>query len=179
MQLLSVNVGQRQRIAAKSGWSGIYKEPVPGPVRVGEFGLAGDHIADTRNHGGLTQAAYVYTRPDYAAWEAALGRPLVPGTFGENLLFSDLESAPVQIGQQFRIGEVVLEVTDPRIPCVTLAARMEDPGFVQKFRQMERPGFYCRVLVEGEVEAGQEVVLLPPPAEYAPTILRQFRTFFG
>ena len=179
MRVLSVNVGERRPIRAKSGYSGIFKEPVSGPVQLGEFGLAGDHIADTRHHGGLSQAVYVFTQPDYAAWEAVLGRTLPPGTFGENLLLSDLESAPLRIGQTLLVGDTELEITAPRIPCVTLAVRMGDPDFVHKFREMERPGFYCRVLRGGWLEAGQDAELGPEPSEYAPTIFKQFVTAFG
>lgn len=121
MRVLSVNVGQRRPIRAKTGHSGIFKEPASGPVWVGESGLAGDHIADTRHHGGPSRAVYVFTRPDHAAWEAVLGRALPPGTFGENVLLSDLESAPLRVGQTLRLGAAMLELTAPRIPCVTLA----------------------------------------------------------
>ena len=120
MQLLSVNVGQRQPIAAKDGSSGIFKRPVGQPVQVGRLGLVGDHIQDTKNHGGPDQAVYVYTQPDYDHWAALLNQALAPGSFGENLLISELESAPVPIGTQLRVGEAVLEVTSARLPCATL-----------------------------------------------------------
>ncbi len=172
-------MGQRRPIRAKTGHSSIFKEPVSGPVWVGESGLAGDHIADTRYHGGPSQAVYVFTRPDHAAWEAVLGRALPPGTFGENLLLSDLESAPLRVGQTLRLGAAMLELTAPRIPCVTLAVRMGDPDFVHTFREMKRPGFSCRVLREGWLEAGQDADLGPEPPPYAPSVLKQFVTAFG
>ena len=94
MQLLSVNIGQTRQIAAKSGWTGIYKASVTTPVHVGPEGLEGDHIVDREHHGGPEQAVYVYTQPDYEWWTPQLGATPHPGTFGENLLFSHLESAP-------------------------------------------------------------------------------------
>lgn len=178
MQLLSVNVGQARQIAAKSGWTGIYKEAVGTPVQVGREGLEGDHILDREHHGGPEQAVYVYTQPDYEWWTPQLGAAPQPGTFGENLLFSDLESAPVLIGQRFRVGEVVLEVTWPRVPCVTLAARMGDPAFVRKFRQARRPGFYARVLQEGAVQQGDEVTMQDAPHADGRTVASVFEAFF-
>ena len=86
-----------------------------------------------------------------------LGREILPGTFGDNLTISDLESAQFNIGDYLHIGEVTLQITAPRIPCGTFAARMEDPHWVKKFRQAERPGLYCRVLKEGIVNTGGAV----------------------
>ena len=142
MHILSINIGSARTIgnANVSGQTGIYKLPVAGPVQVTADGLADDAIVDTRNHGGPDQAVYVYGGADYAWWAAELGRELAPGTFGENLTISDLESAPLAIGDRLHIGGVILEVTAPRIPCWKLAQRMGDPGFVKRFRAAERPG---------------------------------------
>ena len=161
MRLLSVNVGREEPIenGKASGKSGIYKRPVDTAVRITPLGLAGDTIFDTENHGGEDQAVYIYTAPDYAWWAEELGRELEPGTFGENLTIRDLVSADAFIGDRLHVGDVILEVTAPRIPCATLAARMEDPGFVKRFRWAERPGLYCRVIREGEVRAGDAVTI--------------------
>jgi MOSC domain-containing protein YiiM len=157
MQLISVNVGKPLPIKAKSGVTGIYKLPQSGPVQIGWLGLEGDAICDTENHGGRDQAVYVYGTTDYDWWSKELGRTLEPGTFGENLTISELESTRFAAGDQLRVGAVLLEVTFPRVPCVTLATRMGDPKFVKRFRYAERPGLYCRVLVPGEVSAGAPV----------------------
>ncbi|GAA4022275.1 MOSC domain-containing protein [Deinococcus rubellus] len=178
MQLLSVNIGQRQPIAAKNGQTGIFKRPASQPVWVGALGLAGDHIQDTKNHGGPEQAVYVYTQPDYDAWSAFLGQPLEPGLFGENLLISGLESAATPMGTRLRIGGVLIEVTSARIPCDTLAARMNDPQFVKTFRRQRRPGFYTRVLEEGEVSAGDAVMLERQMPPGTPTVLDAFEFFY-
>jgi MOSC domain-containing protein YiiM len=157
----SVNVGHRQAITAKSGWSGIFKSAQPGSVFVSTLGLVGDVIVDQDSHGGFEQAVYVYTRPDLDWWAKELGRDLAPGTFGENLLLSAGESAAFCIGDRLALGEVLLEITSHRTPCVTLAARMDDRKFVRHFTKARRPGFYCRVLAEGLVSAGMTAVITP------------------
>lgn len=178
MKLLSVCIGTPRAVRSKSGWTGIHKQPVDGGVFVGRLGLSGDHILDVENHGGPDQAVYIYTQPDYDFWSAELRRGLEPGTFGENLLFSKLESASVRLGQRFQIGGALLEVTFARIPCVTLAERMGDPGFVRKFRDVGRPGMYARVIQEGEVRAGDVVSFENSPLEDARTVLENFEAFF-
>ena len=179
MRLLSVNVGRERPIrnGKKSGKTGIYKRPVSTPVEVTFGGLAGDAISDTENHGGVDQAVYVFGAPDYAWWSEALGRELPPGTFGENLTVTGLESARMRIGDRLRVGPVALEVTAPRIPCVTLAVRMDDPSFVKRFRAAERPGVYCRVIEEGRVRAGDPVSLERYRGETISAV-EMFRDFF-
>ena len=178
MRLLSVNVGRERPIenGKASRRSGIYKGPVES-ARITTFGLAGDTISDTENHGGVDQAVYVYGVPDYEWWSEELGRELPPGTLGENLTVTDLESADAFIGDRLHLGDVILEVTAPRIPCSTLAARMEDPTFVKRFRWAERPGLYCRVIREGEVRVGEPVTLERYPGETISAI-EMFRGFF-
>lgn len=180
MRLFSVNVGTAQPItnAKASGKTGIFKRPVSGLVHVTGNGLAGDTVCDTENHGGADQAVYVYGLPDYAWWSQALGQDLAPGTFGENLTITEWESAPACIGDRLRIGGVVLEVTAPRIPCVTLARRMDDPAFLKRFREAERPGVYCRVLQAGTLQAGDTVTLEPYFGERI-TVTELFRNFFA
>jgi MOSC domain-containing protein YiiM len=179
MELLSINLGKRQRRtpALPSGATGIYKEPVEEGVRVTALGVEGDAVCDARHHGGPDQAVYVYGAPDYAWWSEQLGRELPPGTFGENLTVSGLESARARIGDRLRVGEVLLEVTSPRIPCQTLARRMGDPHFAVRFREAERPGLYCRVLGEGCVRAG-DAVEYEPLQEETVSVLEVFRDFY-
>ncbi len=159
MQLISVNIGKAQPIenAKSSGVTGIFKQPLTSRVQIHALGLAGDTICDTENHGGVDQAVYVYGTDDYAWWAGEEDRELPPGTFGENLTITGLVSAAYAIGDRFHVGSVILEVTAPRIPCVTIAARMGDPRFVKRFRYAERPGLYCRVIQEGEVQVGDAV----------------------
>jgi MOSC domain-containing protein YiiM len=179
MQLSSVNVGRERPMqnGKPSGKTGIFKEPVDGPVRVTFGGIAGDAISDTENHGGVDQAVYVFGAPDYAWWSETLGRELPPGTFGENLTVAGLESAGGRIGDRLHAGSVVLEVTAPRIPCVTLAVRMGDPRFLKLFRRAERPGLYCRVVREGSVRVGDPVAYEPYRGATISAI-EMFRDFF-
>jgi MOSC domain-containing protein YiiM len=179
MRVLSVNCGRAEPIAnAKaSGMTGIYKRPVATALAVTTLGLAEDAICDTENHGGVDQAIYVYGAPDYAWWSSVLGYDLEPGTFGENITITDLESANLAIGDRLHIGALTLEVTAPRIPCVTLARRMNDPAFLKRFREAERPGVYCRVIQEGMIQAGDEVQYESYAGESVSAI-ELFRDFF-
>lgn len=178
MDLQSINIGTKQsfQIGDKLVETGIFKNPVTGPVVITTEGAAGDVIHAKRVHGGPDQALYVYGAIDYAWWAGQLGRPLVPGTFGENLTVSDLESAPVRLGDRLTVGEVVLEVSFPRMPCPNLAKRMEDRTFVKQFRQARRPGFYCRVLQTGVICAGEQVILEPGPQQHV-TVAETYDAF--
>lgn len=167
MRLSSVNIGKKrtQVKGIELETTGIYKLPALGSVGITALGMEQDFICDQKNHGGPDQAVYVYGSTDYDWWARELGHELAPGTFGENLTISDLESARLNIGDRLRVGAVTLEVTAPRIPCSTLAARMGDPKFAKKYRHAERPGLYCRVIQGGSVQAGDAVELLPYAGE--------------
>lgn len=179
MNVSSVNIGKAQAIqkAKASGITGIFKTAVTARVQIKAEGLTGDSICDTENHGGVDQAVYVYGTDDYAWWAGELARELSPGTFGENLTITGLVSAAYAIGDRFHVGGVILEVTAPRIPCVTLAARMGDPQFVKRFRHAERPGLYCRVIQEGEVQVG-DAVRVEKYAGETISVLEMFREFY-
>ncbi len=179
MQVLSVNRGTELAIAngKRTGTSGIDKIPTTQRIAVRTMGLVGDVIVDTENHGGVDQAVYLYGTNDYAWWSKHLGKTLPPGTFGENLTISHLSSASYNIGDRFAIGDLLLEVTAPRIPCETLNARMNDAQFVRTFRTAERPGLYCRVLIPGFVQVGAAVLYLPVLQPIV-TIIEAFRFYF-
>jgi MOSC domain-containing protein YiiM len=157
MRLVSVNVGKPMPINTKERITGIFKLPQEGAVEIGDYGLRGDAIIDKKHHGGLDQAVYIYGQPDYDWWMEELGQALEPGTFGDNLTISELESATFLIGDRLKVGEVELEITAPRNPCNTLATRMGDPHFVRRFHKAQRPGLYARVLKTGIVRAGDPV----------------------
>lgn len=143
--------------------TGIVKTPVGGAT-VRRLGVEGDVVADQRHHGGVDQAVLVYTRTDYDWWERELGRSLPPGSFGENLTITSIGSSSVRVGDRFRIGEVELEVTAPRIPCGKFAVTMAETDWVSRFNAARRPGFYCRVILEGDVKAGDAVTWIPADA---------------
>jgi MOSC domain-containing protein YiiM len=145
------------------GRTAIDKRPVPGRVAVGTLGLDGDHVCDTANHGGIHQAVYAYAQEDAARWGDELGRTLGAGWFGENLRIAGLPVSDAVIGERWRIGDTVLEVTAPRVPCATFQHRSGEPRWVKRFTQQSDTGAYLRVLCEGTVGAGDEV-----RAEYIP-----------
>ena len=180
MKLANINSGQErtQQNGNKLETTGIYKLPTPEPVHISSLGIKEDFIASKKHHGGPDQAMYVYGTTDYDWWSTELGRDLYPGTFGENLDITELESAHFNIGDRLLIGSVILEVSAPRIPCGTLAARMEDPQFVKRFRHAERPGFYCRVLQEGTVEMGNDVKIERYEKETV-SVIQIFRDYYN
>lgn len=167
--VLSVNVGRPTKVASKSGLSGIDKRPVDGPVEVRSpqgraSGLDGDAVCDTKSHGGELQAVYAYAREDLDDWQAELGRALPSGSFGENLTTSGLDVTGARIGELWRIGrDLVLQVTDPRIPCRTFAMWLGQQGWVGRFTARARPGTYLRVVRPGLVRAGDPIAV-----EHAP-----------
>jgi MOSC domain-containing protein YiiM len=158
--------------------TGIFKKPVDSPVTISLLGLDGDYISNKKHHGGPDQAVYIYGQGDYDWWGFELGKKFSPGTFGENLTVSSLESAAFYIGDRLIIGAVILEVTAPRIPCETFSTRMGDPGFINRFRNAERPGLYCRVLQEGTIRLGEGVTVEPCRDEKV-TLIEIFRDYYA
>ena len=162
MRVVSVNIARPRLIllAGRTRKSAIAKVATREEVVITADGLAGDQVEDEENHGGPDQAVYAYSVEDYAWWSAALERELLPGTFGENLTIEGFESGTLDVGDRFRlVGGAVLEVTAPRIPCGTLAGRMDDATFTRRFAQAGRPGPYLRVLEGGTVRVGDAVEL--------------------
>lgn len=162
MKLRAVSVGKPVSVPARGGLlrTGIYKRPVTGRVRLGPAGLEGDGQADLQHHGGPQQAVYAYAHEHYAWWARQLERDdLGPGHFGENLTVEGLDEDEVCIGDVWRVGETLLQVSQPRIPCHKLAHRMGLPDFVRTFTQSERCGCYLRVLQTGKLGAGDSVSL--------------------
>jgi MOSC domain-containing protein YiiM len=180
LKLSSINLGHERFLADKNGpeRTGIFKIPVPDAVKITRLGLEGDLIVSKKHHGGPDQAVYVYGGTDYEWWAKELGTALAPGTFGENLTIAELESARFNVGDLLHIRDVTLQVTAPRIPCGTFARRMDDPGWVKRFRQAERPGLYCRVLREGFLRAGDPVAVEQYSGETI-SILEMYREYYN
>ena len=164
-RVISVNVGERQavRFRGHAALTGIYKSPVEGSVRVEGVNLVGDDQADRRVHGGLHKAVYAYASEDYGWWSGQLGHPFAPGTFGENLTTEGIDIGTAVVGQRWRVGDVVLEVSEPRMPCYKLGIRMNDPGFPALFSAAGRPGSYLRIIHEGSLAAGNRIETDTPP----------------
>jgi ferredoxin-NADP reductase/MOSC domain-containing protein YiiM/predicted pyridoxine 5'-phosphate oxidase superfamily flavin-nucleotide-binding protein len=163
MQLVSVNVAMPQEIAhaGKTVRTGIFKEPVAGRVMLRRLNLDGDGQSDLWGHGGTFRAAMVYSVENYDYWKRELGRDdFTWAQFGENLTVEGMLDDEVCIGDVFRIGGAVVEVSQPRVPCYKLAIKMGIDGFQNRFLASGRVGFYFRVLEEGEVGAGDPIELL-------------------
>lgn len=160
MRLVSVNVGAPREIVSegKAVRTGIFKQPVPGPVVLRRLNLDGDGQADLEVHGGTHQAAYVYPSEHYAFWRGQLpGADLDWGAFGENFTTEGLLEDSVNIGDTLRIGAALVRVTSPRLPCFKLGLRFGRPDIVRRFLESGRTGFYLMVTREGAVQAGDGI----------------------
>jgi MOSC domain-containing protein YiiM len=180
-RVVSVNRGQEADllIGGRPGRSAIDKRPAKGPVEVGPLGLDGDTVADKVNHGGLEQAVYAYAREDLDFWTEQLGRELRNGIFGENVTTAGIDVSAALIGETWRVGSVVLQVTGPRIPCETFKSWLDDePRWVKRFAAEGRPGAYLRVLTPGPIAAGDELEVLSQPA-VAVTVAESMLAYYG
>ena len=160
MKLLSINVSRPREVAHGSATvtTGIFKEPVDGRVMLGTLNLDGDGQADLVGHGGTYKAAYAYSVENYDYWMRELSRTdLAFGQFGENLTVEGMPEDEIHVGDVFRVGGALVEVTQPRVPCYKLGIKMGLRGFEKRFLASRRVGFYLRVLEEGEVGAGDVV----------------------
>jgi MOSC domain-containing protein YiiM len=163
----TVNVGERKIIGEKRGgrpwWSAIDKRPVEGRRAVGDDHVDGDVQVAKRVHGGPDKAVYAYASEDTLWWEAVLGRDLWPGAFGENLTLEGVDCTQSVIGDRLRVGPLLLEVSQPRIPCASLAQHLGDRLMVKRFAKARRPGIYLRIIEPGDVGAGDTVELVERP----------------
>jgi MOSC domain-containing protein YiiM len=160
-RLLSVNVGLPRDIEWKGRTvrTGIWKYPVHGRCRVGRLNLDGDGQGDLAGHGGEQRAVFVYQIESYGYWQEHLKRAdFVHGQFGENFTIEGLPDDAVCMGDRCQIGDALFEVTQPRVTCYRVGIRMNEPRMPALLTSSGRPGFYFRVLREGEVGAGDEIV---------------------
>jgi MOSC domain-containing protein YiiM len=178
--LRSLNVG----LPLEAPWAGIGrtsidKQPTSGPVEVGPYGPEGDQVSDTRHHGGLEKAVYAFAREDLDFWTDELGHEIRDGQFGENLTTVGIDVNEAQIGERWRVGEAVLEITSVRTPCNDFKVWMGRSGYdntawVRRFAAVGRPGPYLRVLVPGPVQAGDPITVLHEP-DHGVTVSLMFR----
>lgn len=177
-RVVSINVGRSRSFAyrGRDESSAIWKTPVEGRVRAFGVNLEGDDQADRTVHGGPDKAVYAYAIEDATWWENELGRTLGFGSFGENLTTEGVDVTNATIGETWRIGTALFQVSEPRAPCWKLGHRMEDPGFIKRFTGAGRTGAYLRILEEGEIGAGDEILILDPPA-HGVTIAEVFHIF--
>lgn len=157
MKLLSIQVGRPRKVKwrGRTVVTGIHKSPVAGRIMLRRNNLDGDEQADLRVHGGWDKAVYVYPSEHYAFWRTELpGMPLPFGMFGENFTTEGLDESTVCIGDRFRIGGALVEVTQPRVPCYKLGVKFGRPDMPKRFHASGRFGFYLAVLEEGDVGTG-------------------------
>ena len=160
-RLVSVNVGMPKNVQwrGKTVYTGVWKTPVEGPVMVRRLNLDGDGQGDLAGHGGEQRAVMVYQTESYDFWKAYLGRDdLEPGHFGENFTVTGLADDRVCIGDRYRIGDAEFEVTQPRVTCFRVGIRLNEPEIPNLLVSQHRPGFYFRVITEGRVRAGDDIV---------------------
>lgn len=181
--VVSVNVGPVRSAA----WAGrvrrtaIDKRPVAGPVEVRALGLHGDEIGDTKHHGGAHQAVYAFAQEDLDHWTEQLGERVPPGFFGENLTTVGIDVNEAVLGERWRVGGVLLQVCEVRIPCSVFknwlgASGFDERAWVRRFTEHGRPGPYLRVLEEGSLQAGDAITVVDRPA-HGMTVAEMFRAF--
>lgn len=179
-RVISVNTGRGQdaQWAGRLQRTAIDKRPAAGPSRVTALGIGGDEQADTDSHGGYEQAVYAYAREDLDWWVERLGRDLRNGMFGENITTAGLDVTGAVIGETWRLGTAVVQITAVRIPCVVFQNWMGEEHWVRRFAGAGRPGAYLRVLTEGEVSPGDPVEVLARPA-VSVTVAEALRAYYG
>jgi MOSC domain-containing protein YiiM len=177
-KVLSVNVGgvRKFEYRGQPAESAIWKSPVSGRIAARGVNLEGDRQADRESHGGFDKAVYAYAVEDQRWWEREIGRPLSYGEFGENLSTERIAINDALVGERWQIGTAVFEVSEPRIPCWRLGVRMNDEMFPRRFSKAMRPGSYLRIVVEGDVGAGDEISVIEKP-EHDLTIRDVFRIY--
>lgn len=178
MKVISVNLGERKVLNYKGKIveTGIFKFPVNRPVFLGTEDVENDAVIDRKYHGGIDKAVYGYSQNHYAYW-----KELYPnldwnyGMLGENLTISNLEETEIQVGNTYKLGEVLLEVTKPREPCYKLGIRFETQEILKQFWNSTKSGIYFKVLQTGNVKVGDELILFNK-AENSPTIAEVYET---
>ena len=177
-RVLSVNVGTVREFEynGRPARSAIWKSPVVGRIVARGVNLAGDDQADRKAHGGPDKVVYAYAVEDAGWWEQEIGRPLAYAEFGENLSTEGIEVNDALVGERWQIGTIILEVSEPRIPCWRLGVRMNDKTFPRRFTEALQPGTYLRIVVEGDVGAGDEIRVVERP-EHGLTVRDVFRIY--
>jgi MOSC domain-containing protein YiiM len=176
-RIVSVNIGTPKVVT----WRGqtfstaIEKTPVNAPVPVRGVNVGDDDQADRTVHGGRNKAVYAYAVADYSWWQSREGIDPVPGLFGENLTTEGVDLGSCLIGERWKAGSAVLEVSEPRLPCYKLGFRLRDAAFLSRFAKALRPGAYFRIVGEGWVGPGDTLTLLHRPEDHEVSIREVMR----
>jgi len=178
MKVVSVNIGKKKTINYKGKIieTGIFKNPVDFPIFLGEQDVENDAVIDRRYHGGIDQAVYAYSENHYAYWKKLYPNiDLHCGVFGENLTISNLEETKIQVGNIYKLGEVTIEVTKPRTPCIKLGLVFGTQNILKQFWNSTKSGMYFKVLQTGNVTVNDELILVRK-SENSPTIAEVYET---
>lgn len=165
-KVLSINVTalvHDEPWAGDKGKSGIDKRSMSGPVRFADNCVDGDFVGDTKSHGGFDKAVYSYAREDAQWWESQLGISIANGRFGENLTTRGVDVSGALVGERWHIGDVILEVAQPRTPCKVFAGFWDRPTLIKEFTDAGRPGAYLRILQDGQISAGDAIEIAYQP----------------
>ncbi len=163
MKIISTNTGESKTLEWKGKMvpTGIFKYPTTEPIVLGTEDVENDKVMDRRYHGGVDKACYLYSANHYKYWQKLYPALEMPwGMFGENLTVEGLQEAEVNIGNIYRIGETVVQATQPRQPCFKLEFRFPDKEIVRKFIDSGFSGVYVRVLEKGKIKAGDSMILI-------------------
>jgi MOSC domain-containing protein YiiM len=177
-KVLSVNVGLPREFDynGRPARSAIWKTPVAGRVAARGVNLAGDDQADRQAHGGPDKAVYAYAVEDLRWWAQEIGRTLEQAELGENLTTEGIDVSGARVGERWAIGTTLLEVSEPRVPCWRLGVRMNDKLFPRRFTVALRPGAYLRIVVEGDLGAGDAIRVVERP-DHALTVRDVLRIY--
>jgi MOSC domain-containing protein YiiM len=178
MKIISTNIGERKEIdwKGKKVTTGIFKYPVAQPIFLDAESVKEDTICDWKYHGGIDQAVYGYSLKHYSYWKALYPElDFEYGMFGENLTIDDLDETQLHVGDTFKVGECVIEVTKPRQPCMKLGVRFNNMKIVKQFWKTSMSGVYFKILQTGTVKAGDALELLETHPEN-PTIAEVYES---
>jgi len=165
-RVLSINITSivhEGEWTGSEGRTGIDKRSVSGPIEFKNDGVAGDRIIDTNAHGGYDQAVYAYASEDAQWWESEINEVIPAGRFGENLTTEGIDVNAALVGEKWKIGSVILEVSQPRIPCRVFAGFWKRATLIKDFTQAGRPGTYLRIIQEGTAQAGDAIEVIYKP----------------
>ena len=165
-RVLSINITSivhQGEWTGSEGRTGIDKRSVSGAIDFKNNGVAGDRVIDTNVHGGYEQAVYAYAREDAQWWEREINEEIPAGRFGENLTTEGIDVNAALVGEQWKIGSVILEVSQPRIPCRIFAGFWKRETLIKDFTQAGRPGTYLRIIQEGTAQAGDAIEVIFKP----------------
>jgi len=165
-RVLSINITSvvhQGEWTGSEGRTGIDKRSVSGAIEFKNNGVVGDRVIDTNVHGGYEQAVYAYAREDAQWWEREINEEIPAGRFGENLTTEGIDVNAAIIGEQWKIGSVILEVSQPRIPCRVFAGFWKRATLIKDFTQAGRPGTYLRIIQEGTAQAGDSIEVIFKP----------------